>query len=188
MKVLKTLVVAITLLLLLPSVSAQDPQRKNADYDAVRDFSIQSNPNGPWSYGYMTGSNSPFTLYTVPDTDCYPGYSFSGWHKEGACYIPFLLHNDSDKVICWETFCIPTTYLFLSPGPDNGSSVLRWTAPSSGRFLLEGKFVGLDCCTTSTYVHVLLNSKRCLLKAPITSYKWPLSFDPKALWLSAGDD
>ncbi len=53
---------------------------------------------------------------------------------------------------------------------------------------MEVRFVGVDYAgPTSTYAHVVLNSKRSLLKAPITSYQWPLSFEPRALWLSAGD-
>jgi len=49
-------------------------------------------------------------------------------------------------------------------------------------------FVGLDYqYPTTTYVHVLLNSKRSFLKAPITSYQWPLSFAPISLQLCPGD-
>ncbi|MGA8150582.1 MAG: hypothetical protein WB952_06510 [Terriglobales bacterium] len=190
MKMLKALGIAITLLLLmLQAVSAQAPQctTKNADYDAVRDFSIQANPNGVWSYGWESTLGAPLTLYTVPDTNCYPGFGISVWHEEGPCDLPYVAHNDTDKQICYGSFCVPPTYLQLHPGRSGELTVLRWTAPSSGKFLMQTIFVGLDCCTTSTYVHVQLNSKRSFLKAPITSYQWPLSFKPRPLALSAGD-
>jgi hypothetical protein len=188
MKMFKALSIAITLLLLMSQgVSAQAPQWKNADYDAVRDFSTQSNPNGVWSYGYLTSWGAPLTLYVWGGTcEQIPGISFWLISPCGDTpHIPLVAHNDTDKPICWLTACIPTTYLWLHPTSE--LTVLRWTAPSSGKFWMEVKFIGLDCCTTSTYAHVLLNSKRSLLKAPINSYKWPLSFEPRALGLSAGD-
>jgi len=178
---------AILLSLLLPAAWAQQAPRKDADYDAVRDFSIHSNPNGAWSYGYMNGWGSSFTLYTVPDTNCYPGYSFSGWHEEGQCHIPFVLRNDSDTKICFQTFCIPTGYLFVSPGPDNGIPVVRWTVPSSGKYLMQVTLGGLDWAgPTSTGVYVQLNSKTSLLSGPITSYQWPLKITERGS-LAAGD-
>ena len=187
MKMLRTVAIAITFLLLISATaSAQAQQWKNADYDAVRDFSIQSNPNGVWSYGYLTSWGAPLTLYAWGGScDAFPNMS---WWAMPGCPGPLIGHNDSDKKLCYLTWCVPVTYLLLHPGPNGELSVLRWTAPSSGKFLMETKFVGLDYAgPTSTYAYVLLNSKRSLLKAPITSYQWPLSFDPKALWLSAGD-
>jgi len=53
---------------------------------------------------------------------------------------------------------------------------------------MQVKFAGLDWFfPTSTYAYAVLNSKRLLLQAPITSYLWPLTFNPEALRLSAGD-
>lgn len=50
------------------------------------------------------------------------------------------------------------------------------------------QFIGEDFVfPTSTFVYVLLNSKRLLLQAPINSYELPVSFEPEALHLSAGD-
>ena len=44
-------------------------------YDAAKDFSVASNPNGVWSYGYETSLGSNLQLYDVgPDTiDGIPG-------------------------------------------------------------------------------------------------------------------
>ena len=66
--------------------------------------------------------------------------------------------------------------------------MVRWTAPSEGKFLVQVTFAGLDHVgPTSTYVYVLRNSKRLLLKEPITSYQWPLLLHPYAWTLSVGD-
>jgi len=185
MKMLKTFVVAMTLLLLTPAASAQAPQWKNADYDAVRDFSIQSNPNGVWSYGWEATLGKSLNLYAVGDGTCAQGLSF--WRVSEDCQPPDVGHNDTDKEICVSTFCVPAKYLHLHPGFSAELSVVRWTAPSTGRFQIEGAFMGLDWAgPTTTDVHVLVNSKKSLLSGPITSYKWPLTFN-LTVKVSAGD-
>ncbi len=182
MKLLKAFGTTIILLVISQVAPAQT-------YDAVQDFTIQSNPNGVWSYGYITSWGTPFTLYTWGGTaGCTPGTS--AWQEPPGCGSPspVVSHNDTHKQICAETFCIPPSYLGVGPGPNCELNVIRWTAPSSGRFSMRVKFVGLDWYfPTSTYAYVLLNSKRLLLQAPITSYEWPLSFNTEALHFLAGD-
>jgi hypothetical protein len=185
MKLLKALGITLTLLLVISQAAAAP--NTVPTYDAVKDFSTQSNPNGVWSYGYLASWGVPLTLYawggTCPEL---PGISF--WLITQCGDPPTVEHNDTGKKLCYQSVCFPPIYLSLSPGPNGTLSVLRWTAPSSGRFSMQVTFVGLDYVgPTSTYVQVLLNSKRSFLKAPITSYQWPLSFDPKPLGLSAGD-
>jgi len=174
--------------LLSTAVSAQAPQWKNADYDAVRDFSIQSNPNGVWSYGWEESLGSTLNLYTLTDTTSVPGLSV--WLKSGDKFgegWPVVGHNDTEKQICFATACIPTTYLLLHPGQKGELIVVRWTVPSNGKFRIEGAFMGLDGTgPTTTDVHVLVNSKKSLLSGPITSYKWPLIFN-LTVKVSAGD-
>jgi hypothetical protein len=147
MKLLRTFSMAIILLLLMSqAASAQEPQAKTPDYDAVKDFSITSNPNGVWSYGWTQSLGSPLNLYTVTDTESVPG--MSAWLVSGTYYAnpPYVAHNDMDKKVCppglhW---CIPPTYLHLHPGQNGELSVVRWTASSSGKFLIQGAFQGLD--------------------------------------------
>src|SRR5262249_52374312 len=99
---------------------------------------------------------------------------------------PSIIHNDTTKPICWLTLCIPPNYLLLDPRSQ--LTVLRWTAPSAGRFFVQVTFVGLDrCYPTSTNVYVLRNSKRLFLKAPINSYHSPLLLQPLSWTFSAGD-
>jgi hypothetical protein len=189
MRILKMFSIGITLLLLISAVApAQVRSTSTPTYDAVKDFSIQSNPNGVWSYGWESTLGSALNLYTVTDTTSVPG--MSAWLKSGTFpyYPPYVAHNDTVKQICFASVCVPATYLDFHPGQIGQLSVVRWTAPSSGRFMVQAGFVGLDYAgPTSTFVHVLLNSKRNFLKAPITGYQWPLSFEPKIWTLSAGD-
>jgi hypothetical protein len=188
MRTLKMFGVAIAFLLFISAVAlAQIRSASTPTYDAVKDFSTQSNPNGVWSYGYLTSWGAPLTLYTWGGT-CSSTPAMSWWFISSCSGPPTVAHNDTDKQICSTTWCDPITYLLLHPGPKGELSVLRWTAPYSGWFLLQVSFMGLDYVgPTSTYVHILLNSKRSLLKAPITSYQWPLLFQTKNLYFSAGD-
>jgi hypothetical protein len=175
MKLLKALGLTLTMLLVISQAAAAQKSSTATIYDAVKDFSTQSNPNGVWSYGYLTSWGAPLTLFAWGGTCDISGISW--WFTSQCQGYTSVFHNDTTNVVCWATVCEPPDYLGLNPA--GYLSVLRWTAPSSGVFL--------DCCTTSTYLHVLLNSKRSILKAPITSYQWPLAFDPKAFRLSAGD-
>jgi len=180
--------VAILLLLAIAQLSsAQTPQITHPDYDAVRDFSIQSNPNGAWSYGWESSLGGALNLYTVTDTTSFPG--MSAWLASGTYYFvpPYVAHNDTGKVLCLPgRNCIPPAYLHVHPGPNGELTVVRWTAPSSGKFLIEGAFEGLDPSGPTTDVHVLVNSTKSLLSGPITSYQWPLRFKLN-LKVSAGD-
>jgi len=185
----KASAVAILFLLPMAQVSvAQAPQLRTPDYDAVRDFSISSNPNGVWSYGWEASLGGTLNLYTLTDTTTVPGMSVL--YKSGDKWTggwPVLGHNDTTKQICVLTICIPPAYLLLHPGASGEYSVVRWTAPSTGKFLIEGAFAGQDWAgPTTTDVHVLVNSKTSLLSGPITSYKWPLTFK-LIVKVSAGD-
>jgi hypothetical protein len=183
---LRTLAMAIGVLLLIPQAgSAQTQDPTTPDYDAVRDFSIISNPNGVWSYGWMSPLGSSLNLYTLTDTTTVSGISF--WFAFGATDPPLVAHNDTSNVICARTWCVPPTYLLVHPGFNNEVTVVRWTAPSSGRFRVQGAVEGLDYQypTTTTFYEVL-NSNRILFRAPIDSYKSPFLFQ-NVLPVSAGD-
>jgi hypothetical protein len=160
------------------------PDSPASEYNALEDWSITSNPNGVWSYGWERTLGDPLTLYTFAGTCEEGGVS---WWVIDCDTLPGIGHNDTQERKCYYTWCLPPTYLLLSPGPNGEFSILRWTAPATGNFLIEGEFTGLDYAyPTTTDVHVLVNSSRSLLSGPITSYKLPLTFAMKVT-LSAGD-
>jgi hypothetical protein len=183
-----SLAMAIGVLLLIPQAgSAQTQILATPDYDAVKDFSIISNPNGVWSYGWQSSLGSPLNPYAVTDTTTVSG--MSAWLESGTYSgnPPFVAHNDTNMVICFGTFCVPRSYLHLHPGLNNEVAVVRWTAPSSGSFRLQGAVAGLDFqFPTTTTFYVVFNSNRFLFSATIYSYKSPLSFH-HVLTVSAGD-
>ncbi|MBA2435365.1 MAG: hypothetical protein H0V54_09865 [Chthoniobacterales bacterium] len=180
--------IGFVVLLLIPQAgSAQTQNPAKVDYNAVRDFSIVSNPNGVWSYGWLASLGSPLNYYTVTDTTSVPG--ISAWLESGTYSInpPYVAHNDTGNVICLVTFCVPPTYLHVHPGPNNEVTVVRWTAPMSGDFYVQGAVVGLDnVVITTTTFYAVLNSTEHVFRATINSYNSPVSFH-RLLTMSAGD-
>ena len=176
MGIFKALVAAIVVLLpLSQGVSAQGPECSSADFDAVRDFSLNSNPTGVWSYGWETSARGPLTLYPEASSACITGMGF--WYASPKCYPPLVAHNDTDQQICWATLCVPPKYLILHPGPTGQMTVVRWTAPSDGLYGIRGKIEGLDYAgPTSTGFYAVMNSKVFLVRATIDSYKSPIIF------------
>jgi hypothetical protein len=170
-----------------PAASVQEPYYPASEYNALEDFSITSNPNGVWSYGWVAALGGAFTLYTATGSCEVQGLTAWMYEECNGQYLPWIAHNDTAEKVCWKTVCVPPTYLTLHPGPYGELSVLRWTAPTTGMFLVEGEFTGLDFAyPTTTDVHVLVNSTKSLLSGPITSYRLPLTFSMK-VFLSSGD-
>jgi hypothetical protein len=156
-----------------------------ADYDAVRDFSITSNPSGVWTYGWESSLGAPLNLYTVTDSSTFPG--LSAWlETDMTMYAPpFVGHNDTDTTVCFMAFCVPPGYLHVHPGANNELSVVRWTAPTSGTFFLQGSVRGLDLFTTTNFL-AILNSEQHLFGATVSNRNPPVFFH-RTLTLVAGD-
>ena len=181
MKPIKRLSTAVALSLLVSlAASAQT-------YDAVKDFSIASNPNGVWSYGYLTAPRTPLILYTWSDNQCLPGMSWWGVYLGGCNAMPVVGHNDTDQIICWLTNCLPPEFLMPQAGWNDELSVVRWTAPSSGTYLVRGAVMGIDCYypTTSNF-HVMYNTTKQLLRVVVDSCNSPFSFHHRMVF-ATGD-
>jgi hypothetical protein len=175
----------ITCLLLMSQ--AASPQISRV-YDAVRDFSTASNPNGVWSYGYLTQLGTPLILYTSSDNQCMPGMSWWGLLLGQCNFMPVVGHNDTDHTFCWLTNCLPPTYLMSQPGWNGELSVVRWTAPKAGKGTVSGAVTGVDCTyPTSSTFYMVLNTNQRLLSAPVDSCDLPLTFEDYQLTVQAGD-
>ena len=97
--------------------------------------------------------------------------SWWGWYRAMCDALPVVGHNDTGKMFCDKTYCLPPNYLLLHPGDNYKMSVVRWTAPVAGTFLMEGAVNGLD--TGGTSLHIVLNSNQYLFDTHV-SYKTPL--------------
>lgn len=148
-------------------------------YDAHTDFSVASNPNGVWSYGYSTtlgGTFTPFDLWT--------GGSYDRWFTS----IDALGVYDTDSGIFQGSVSVPANQLWLHPGPNGQYAVLRFTTPTTGSYNLAAGFFGVDFQgPTTTDVNIFLNNSiifsdkvSTFATSPTTSFAFPLA-------LTAGD-
>ena len=127
----------------------------NVVYSAAQNFSFSLNPNSVWSYGFTTTVGGPFSLYTVSGPTFFSGEV--GWFGPipGCCApgYPLVVAGPNQ---------VPTV-LDMGPGPSS-YTVVRWTAPSRGRWDVEGQFFGTGATTGD--VHVLHNGV-ALFNSPV---------------------
>jgi len=118
----------------------------NVIYSAAHDFSTRLNPNAAWSYGFTTSVGGPFTLDTISGSTFFSGEV--GWFGpiSGATAPGYPLVVAGPNVI--------PDVLDMGPGPSS-YAVVRWTAPSRGRWDVVGQFFGTGLTTGD--VHVLRN-------------------------------
>ncbi|MFO0953550.1 MAG: PEP-CTERM sorting domain-containing protein [Isosphaeraceae bacterium] len=129
-------------------------------YSAAADFSVSSNPNGVWSYGYSTTLTGAF----IPNDHSgnppfFPGTPFQTWYTPiSPLGDPLAGVNDSDKTITLNgSLVIQPHQLVFHPGPNGEFEKIRFTSPAAGLFAVNALFGGADTTPTSTDVHVLLN-------------------------------
>ena len=176
----------LVLVLLAGAVSQAD-----AADNIVGDFSPSSNPTGNWSYGFTSTLGGTFNLFTTSTTQVPPNQlpcdgTVMFWTTPSG--FPLVGHNPSGMTVtCSSTVSVPNDVLTMHPGPSGAQAVVRWTAPASGTYAIQGFFEGLDFVgPTTTDVHILLNSSTSLFSGNISSFEVPLTFT-LSLSVSAGD-
>ena len=128
-------------------------------WDAARDFSTSSNPNGPWSYGFSSNPGTGF----APATSCsviIP--EFVGWcaFQPGAVNgEPWVVKNTSGTTQQGGSMRLVPGQLGMHPGPAAEVAKIRWTAPKRGYYQFDGSFESrsLAGAGATVDVHILLN-------------------------------
>jgi hypothetical protein len=118
----------------------------NVIYSAAHDFSFTLNPNAAWTYGFTNSVGGPFSPYTISGSTFSSGEA--GWFGPiaGCCAPGYPL-------VVAQAGTVPIV-LDMGPGP-NTYTVVRWTAPSRGRWDVVGQFSGTGLTTGD--IHVLKN-------------------------------
>jgi hypothetical protein len=131
----------------------------NVVFSAAHDFSFTLNPNSAWSYGFTNTPGGTFVLYTLS------GSVFScceaGWFGP----LPGGPNAPGFPLVTAESGMIPSV-LDLGPGW-NTDTVVRWTAPSRGRWDVVGLFFGTGLTTGD--VHVVKNGT-ALFNTPLNGF------------------
>jgi hypothetical protein len=142
-------------------------------FDAAKDFSTASNPNGVWSYGTTgTTPNGPFTSFSNVGLALGGVTGWNGWlgtESEFGDEFPFVSKNTTNMTLTPPNVVLLPGELVLHPAPDaafggdGAYAVVRFTAPTAGAFSLNAVFEGRAPTEqgfpdgTTTDVHVLLN-------------------------------
>jgi hypothetical protein len=138
-------------------------------YNVVTDFHDPTISTSVWSYGTSTtagGTLTPFPAYTngyfggTPNNNPGQPSGDAGYYREpqsGNYFLPAILKNTTAGDLNFvNTVTWPNSVLLLHPGADGAYAVVRFTAPSTSTYSVQGLFVGLDHVgPTTTDVHVL---------------------------------
>ncbi len=137
------------------TIQAQSaPNASSVVYNNASGFSITGNPNGVWSYGYLSPGASPdsstFTPYTNSGTS---GGLEEWWDSSNP---PAIFDNPTSGVLNYGTGVLQPGEAGFHPGPGGQYSVYRFTAPATGSYSVSAVFTGIDDAEgTTTDVHVL---------------------------------
>ena len=140
--------------------------------DAADDFSIASNPNDVWSYGFRnTATSVSFSPYTSTDSTFLGITNVHAW-LDVSDSIPSISKNiGASPITVYDTTWQPDQ-LVIHPGKSGSNDeyvVLRWTAPRGGLFSIDVTFTGTVWMSgTTTNVHVIGPSGTSLFDADIS--------------------
>ena len=145
-------------------------------YDVFSDFSLASNPNGVWSYGYETTLGGTLNLYDSTDT--------SGGYEVWRSTVVQSLGAPADWInpTASTIGVTPAHTAAFHPGPNGEFSIYRFTTPSTGSYVLSSIFSGIDSGGTDVYI---LNNGAQIFTANITGGS--TSNFGNTLSLTAGD-
>jgi DNA-binding winged helix-turn-helix (wHTH) protein len=150
--------------------------------EAVTSFTLSSNPNGNWSYGYTPkDAISNFVLFDRADHNNHygsPEIPVDWWHRSTEWH-PLILRNTSTFTIVIQGGIVLAPNMFeIHPGPNGERSDLRWTAPADGHYRAQGQFRGINTNGyTSTDALVVENGRDVRFSAEISGYDEETPFD-----------
>lgn len=117
-------------------------------WNLAADYSVVSNPNGAWTYGWEPGT-SPNGALTQYNTVRSGVQWYDSSHASGD-YTPTVWLNNTGST----SYGVPSGDVSLHPGWDNSFSVVRWTSPIAGQVSVTGLFGAGDIGPMSYYISV----------------------------------
>lgn len=159
--------------------------------DAVRSFSLNSNPIGNWAFGYTSKDDlSQFILFEKANHNNHfgsPEVPADFWTRPNEWH-PLILKNTSNVVVVIQGAVVVSPSMFeMHPGPNGERSVVRWTAPADGHYRVEGQFRGINGSGyTSTDAMVIENGSAIRFSTNVEGYNYEKPFD-LTFKLHAGD-
>jgi hypothetical protein len=152
-------------------------------FSLAGDFSTASNPNGVWSYGYITPSTGAFTAYTGNGNPAFG--PLPSWYSPSLGIDPVLAVNNTTSTYTFSTLTVLPGWAVFHPGPNDQQSDFRFTAPAGGNYAFNLSFQGADSVgPTSTQVLITSGGNTYYSQA-INSFETPFAFNG-TLALTAG--
>jgi len=155
----------------------------NADttFDLSNDFSMETNPNIVWQYGYSETNSlvaDQFRLDKFADPND-TGANASGcikfWHPAankgpGAGYYPYIAYNSSKQAeVGCKGWAVHPGEVAVEGSNIGQYGLIRFVAPVTGTYRVSAKFEGIHYGLSTTDVHVLHNDTS-LFDADIEGY------------------
>jgi hypothetical protein len=156
-------------------------------WNAVNDFSITSNPYGVWSYGYATSFGGTFTLLAATQNPCVTSPLVCWWDGDALPLSATVLYNPGPGAVSFNNVVLPHNMLDIDG--EEYEIIVRWTAPASGSYAIEGSFNGVGatgCGQSSVNVGVYQDVTTALAQGNISSYGQQYAFSIPSAVLAAG--
>ena len=121
-------------------------------FDPAAELSTDLNPSGRWTFGSTPATGGSFTPFTIAGaTSGLPGwFSADPRSTTPPGYSPFVVANKTANVVAFAgNEQVPGSTLVITPGSNGRRGVVRWTAPASGAYLVQGVFQGMSSATSS---------------------------------------
>lgn len=162
-------------------------------YDAAEQFSADTNPKGPWSYGFSSFSAETFTPFPGPpysgrfDSSAPSSATVVQWGRNlpFPSNHPIVMKNVSQINLTTSNnanIVLQAGSLAISSGerPNPTYGTLRFTVPRKGLYTIEAVFSGIqfsgDYGGTTTDVHVLIDG-RSIYDGMINGFRQTQRFD-----------
>lgn len=120
---------------LFAAASAHAVVDPSSHYDNANDFSVVSNPNGVWSYGYTMEVGGSFQAFTEKASHV---SGLQGWYSQAPAdfFLPAVYHNASTNLFSAAGVTVSGLTAGFLPGPE-ALAIYRFTAPSAGSYSVE---------------------------------------------------
>jgi hypothetical protein len=111
-------------------------------YDAVKDFSIKSNPSGVWAYLYLDNNTLPYKHHDYEKVPGLDNWSADTAYPNGAT----IAKNKTGQTVILDNGVVtfPPDYLLMdAESSGEFGAVVQFQAPVAGTYTVKGSFLGL---------------------------------------------
>jgi hypothetical protein len=148
------------------------------------DFSLIHNPSSVWSYGSKPAGHhvsGKFSLFTHLDPDPKGHGEIVGWFGiDNTWYNHWLgvYYNTTPTAVNGDTVIFPGKSVAMHPADDGRFSVVRFTAPKDGNYVISATFTHRDVsvCVNHSGAYIVYNNLMTLWEIDLAGSRDSKSF------------